>query len=81
MADGPKLIELIRHIVLHLQVVAGDIPAAAVLRAQGDAPLGNEALHLLGDQRRRLVKRLALDDKLDYDTAKLIITEYRKEKS
>ena len=28
-----------------------------------------------------LVKRLALDDKLDYDTAKLIITEYRKEKS
>lgn len=28
-----------------------------------------------------LIKRLALNDKLDYDTAKLIITEYRKEKS
>ena len=25
-----------------------------------------------------LVKRLAVDDKLDFDTAKLLITEYRK---
>ena len=27
-----------------------------------------------------LVKRLAVDDKLDFDTAKLLITEYRKTK-
>lgn len=27
-----------------------------------------------------LVKRLALNDKLDFDTAKLLINEYRKEK-
>ena len=27
-----------------------------------------------------LVKRLAVDDKLDFDTAKLLITEYRKAK-
>ena len=27
-----------------------------------------------------LVKRLALNDKLDFDTAKLLISEYRKEK-
>lgn len=27
-----------------------------------------------------LVKRLALDDKLDFDTAKLLISEYRKGK-
>lgn len=26
------------------------------------------------------IKKLALDDKLDFDTAKLIINEYRKEK-
>lgn len=27
-----------------------------------------------------LVKRLAVDDKLDFDTAKILITEYRKTK-
>ena len=27
-----------------------------------------------------LVKRLAVDDKLDFDTAKILITEYRKAK-
>ncbi|MDE6840245.1 MAG: DUF2089 domain-containing protein [Oscillospiraceae bacterium] len=27
-----------------------------------------------------LVKRLAVDDKLDFDTAKLLLTEYRKTK-
>ena len=27
-----------------------------------------------------LIKRLALDDKLDFDTAKLLVTEYRKTK-
>lgn len=27
-----------------------------------------------------LVKRMALDDKLDFDTAKILITEYRKAK-
>jgi hypothetical protein len=27
-----------------------------------------------------LVKRLAVDDKLDFDTAKILITEYRKNK-
>jgi len=27
-----------------------------------------------------LVKRLAVDDKLDFDTAKLLISEYRKNK-
>ncbi|WP_298031498.1 DUF2089 family protein [uncultured Dysosmobacter sp.] len=27
-----------------------------------------------------LVKRLAVDDKLDFDTAKLLITEYRRSK-
>ena len=27
-----------------------------------------------------LVKRLAVDDKLDFDTAKILITEYRKMK-
>jgi hypothetical protein len=27
-----------------------------------------------------LVKRLAVDDKLDFDTAKVLITEYRKTK-
>ena len=27
-----------------------------------------------------LVKRLAVDDKLDFDTAKLLITEYRRTK-
>ena len=27
-----------------------------------------------------LVKKLAVDDKLDFDTAKLLITEYRKRK-
>ena len=27
-----------------------------------------------------LVKRLAVDDKLDFDTAKMLITEYRKAK-
>ena len=27
-----------------------------------------------------LIKRLALDDKLDFDTAKLLISEYKKEK-
>ena len=36
MADGPKLVELIGHIVLHIEAVAGDIPAAAVLCAQSD---------------------------------------------
>lgn len=28
----------------------------------------------------RLIKELAMDDKLDFDTAKLLITAYRKEK-
>ena len=27
-----------------------------------------------------LIKRLALDDKLDFDTAKVLISEYKKEK-
>ena len=27
-----------------------------------------------------LIKRLALDDRLDFDTAKLLISEYKKEK-
>lgn len=27
-----------------------------------------------------LVKRLAVDDKLDFDTAKILMTEYRKTK-
>lgn len=28
----------------------------------------------------KLIKKLALDDKLDFDTAKLLINEYKKEK-
>lgn len=28
----------------------------------------------------KLIKKLALDDKLDFDTAKLLISEYKKEK-
>lgn len=28
-----------------------------------------------------LIKRLAVDDKLDFDTAKILITEYRKQRS
>ena len=55
MADGPELIELVGDVILHVQAVAGDIPAAAVLRAQGDFERGNQRLHLLGDERRRLV--------------------------
>ena len=59
MADRPELIELVRHVVLHLQVVAGDVPAAAVLCAQGDPPGGYQAGNLLGDGGARLVKRFA----------------------
>ena len=33
-----------------------------------------------GDSYVSLVKRLAVDDKLDFDTAKILITEYRKTK-
>ncbi len=32
------------------------------------------------DRYIALIKRLAIDDKLDFDTAKLLINEYRKEK-
>ena len=32
------------------------------------------------DPYEALVKRLALDDKLDFDTAKLLLSEYRKTK-
>ena len=60
MPDRPELVELVGNVVLHIQAVAGDIPAAPVLGAQGDAERGNERLHLLGDDRRRLVERLAL---------------------
>ena len=37
MADGPELIELVGDVILHVQAVAGDIPTAAILRAQGQA--------------------------------------------
>ena len=33
-----------------------------------------------GDPFVALVKRLALNEKLDFDTAKLLITEYKKQK-
>ena len=60
MPDRPELVELVGNVVLHIQAVAGDIPAAPVLGAQGDAERGDERLYLLGDDRRRLVERLAL---------------------
>ena len=68
VADGPELIELVGDVILHVQAVAGDIPTAAILRAQGDFERGNQRLHLLGDERRRLVERLALKrDVVDVD--------------
>lgn len=68
MADGPKLVELIGHIVLHIEAVAGDIPAAAVLCAQSDLERRNQRLHLLGDERRRFIERFALKrDIVDVD--------------
>ena len=33
-----------------------------------------------GDPFIALIKRLALNDKLDFDTAKLLITAYKKQK-
>ena len=33
-----------------------------------------------GDPYEALVKRLAVDDRLDFDTAKLLLSEYRKTK-
>ena len=70
MADRPELIELIRHVVLHPQVVAGDVPAAAaaVRRAQRDAEARDLRLHLLGDDGRGLVQRSSLQrDVVDKD--------------
>ena len=70
MADRPELIELIRHVVLHPQVVAGDVPAAAaaVRRAQRNAEARDLRLHLLGDDGRGLVQRSALQrDVVDKD--------------
>ena len=60
MSDRPELVELVGDVILHVQAVAGDIPAASVLGSQGDAERGDERLHLLGDDRRRFVERLAL---------------------
>lgn len=59
MSDCPELVELVGDVILHVQAVAGDIPAASVLGSQGDAERGDERLHLLGDDRRRFVERLA----------------------
>ena len=33
-----------------------------------------------GDPYVALIKRLAINEKLDFDTAKLLITEYKKQK-
>ena len=46
---------------------------------------GRELRHIRTEQKEqepyvRLIKELAMDDKLDFDTAKLLITAYRKEK-
>ena len=60
MADGPELVELVGHVVLHLEVLAGDVPAAAVLRAQGDPPRGDQVGDLLRHRGGRLVEGLAL---------------------
>lgn len=43
-----------------------------------------QKIRLIGDRAAdpyiALVKRLALDEKLDFDTAKLLIAEYRRQK-
>ena len=68
MADGPELIELVGHVILHAQILAGDVPTAPVLRAQGDAPGGDQRGHLLADDGRGLVERFALQrDVVDVD--------------
>ena len=33
----------------------------------------------LDDEDMTFIKRLAVDDKLDFDTAKILISEYRKQ--
>ena len=59
MTDGPYPIQLIRHIVAHLQILPRDVPALTVYRPQRDPKRREEGVHLSCHNIYGFIKRLS----------------------